>query len=416
MKVRQWIGIGVIAVILGLWVFIGLLFVWWNIREPPAFSADPALALSTWTAIAPGSSIKTQHNSNTDLIFFKGSFLLIHAQTLWHLEDKNGALLVQRSADAKNWEQIARITLPGTDVRDPKFAVIRGRLFLYFLPNKAFDPSPRTTYWSVSDDGVSWQQPREVEGIRIRQSVNGVKTIISAKGWNLWRPKTFDGKTWYVMASGRKADYGNGITVLLRSEDGVLWEEVSEVYTVFGNGEPELEFLADGRIIAVLRCGGMGTPGYEFGNATANTIIATAYPPYVEWSFGHSFITRLDGSTLFSVGDRVFAAGRNHLGPRKDLGSHLSVKRTAIYEVKRDRLVFICNLPSNGDTAYTGVVVRGDDVYVSYYTCPIDKEYPWIAGICFQPRTEIRMAKMSASGLASYAESIARPPAEKGGS
>ncbi len=402
MKIQRLVAISVVAIILSLWVFIGALFVWWNIREPPSFAADPRLELSTWTAIPPGNSLRTQHNSNTDLIYFRGSFLLVHAQTLWHLEDTNGALLVQRSEDAKSWQEIARITVPDTDVRDPKLAVIHGRLFLYFLPNERFDPSPRTTFWSVSDDGVAWQEPQELGGIRIRQTENGKKDFVPTKGWNLWRPKSQDGESWYVMASGSKPDYPNTVTVLLKSMDGIVWEEVSEVYTAYANGEPEMEFLPDGRIIAVLRCGGMGTPGYEFGNATANTIIATSVPPYQDWSYGHSFITRLDGSTLFTVGDRLFAAGRNHLGPRRDLGSHLSVKRTAIYEVKRDRLLFICNLPSNGDTAYTGVVVRGDDVFVSYYTCPIDREYPWIVGICFQPRTEIRMARLSASGLVSY--------------
>ncbi|HDP79272.1 MAG TPA: hypothetical protein ENN21_00350 [Spirochaetes bacterium] len=194
------------------------------------------------------------------------------------------------------------------------------------------------------------------------------------------------------------------ITVLLKSTDGVNWSEVSEVYTAFGNGEPAMEFMPDKSIIAVLRCGSLGTGGYEFGNATGNTIIAISKPPYREWSYAHSFITRLDGATLFPVRGRIFAAGRNHLGPRFDMGNHLAKKRTAIYEVKRDRLVHLFDLPSNGDTSYTGVVTRGDTVYVSYYTCPITKDYPWIAGICFLPKTDVRIAQFSAAGMLKLAD------------
>lgn len=209
---------------------------------------------------------------------------------------------------------------------------------------------------------------------------------VTQSGWNLWRPKTNNNKVWYVIASGKKplmlkpgqpvkTDVST-ITVLLSSADGTAWKEISEVYTAYGNGEPELEFLPDGSISATLRCGSLGTGGYEFGNPTGNTIIAMAQKPYKKWTYAHSFITRLDGATLFPINGRIFAAGRNHLGPRFDLGNHVAKKRTAIYEVLPDRLIHLFDLPSNGDTAYTGVVVKDGIVHVSYYTCPIEKDYP----------------------------------------
>ncbi len=387
-------------------LLVSILSIYWDIRTPPSFAVDPVLELDHWTAVPAGDDQRTQHNSNTDMIHYRGSFFLIHAQTMWHLEDKQGALVVQRSDDARNWEEVARITVPDTDVRDPKFAVIQGRLFLYFLPNEYFDPLPETTFWSVSDDGVTWREPEELVTVTSVQSVEGKPTKVTSGGWNLWRPKTRDGKTWYVVASGRKPMYGNTITILIKTRDGLNWEEVSEVYSRHGNGEPTMEFLPDGSIISTLRCGSLGTGGYQFGNPTGNTVIASSSPPYKQWSYAHSFITRLDGATLFPLNGRVFAVGRNHLGPRIDLGNHLATKRTSLYEVKRDGLVHLFDLPSNGDTAYTGVVKRGDDIYTSYYTPPINKEYPWIFAICFKPKTEIRIAKVSASGLLDYADSV----------
>ncbi len=400
----------ILKIIGGIFLFpvllVSILTIYWDLRAPPSFEAGPVLELDHWAAVPAADDQRKQHNSNTDMTYYRGAFFLIHAQTMWHLEDKKGALVVQKSDDAKNWEEVARITIPDTDVRDPKFAIIKGRLFLYFLPNLYFDPLPETTFWSVSDDGITWRQPQELVTVTSILRVNGEPQKVTSGGWCLWRPKTKDGKTWYVVASGRKPMYRNTITVLIKTQDGLNWEEVSEVYSRHGNGEPAMEFLPDGSIISTLRCGSLGTRGYQFGNPTGNTIIAVSSPPYKQWSYAHSFITRLDGATLFPLNGRIFAVGRNHLGPRIDLGNHLATKRTAFYEVKKDGLVHLFDLPSNGDTAYTGVVMRGDDIYTSYYTPPLNKDYPWILAICFKPKTEIRIAKVSASGLLKYADSV----------
>ena len=394
-------------------LLISVAAIYWDLRGPASFDADPVLKLEHWVAVPAGDDPAREHASNTDLIHYKGSFFLIHAQTKWHLEDKKGALVVQRSSDARDWEEVARITVPNTDVRDPKFAIINGRLFLYFLPNLSLDPDPRTTYWSVSDDGIEWRTPEELATVTTLQHVDGGTKRVTSAGWMLWRPKTRDGETWYVVAFGRKpmsefSGFRNQITILLKTRDGLNFEEVSEVYTAHGNGEPTLEFLPDGSIIATLRCSSLGTHGYLMGNPTSNTVIATSPAPYIEWSHAHSFITRLDGATLFPVGGRIFAVGRNHMGPRMDLGNHFSPKRTAFYEVEKDKLTHLFDLPSNGDTAYTGVAMRGDDIYSSYYTSPIDKEYPWIFAICYKTKTEIRIGKVSAAGLLRCADRVKR--------
>ncbi len=384
---------------------VSTLLIYWDLREPPSFAADPVLKLEHWTATSED-ELKKQHNSNTEMIYFNNSFILIHAQTKWHLEDKSGAFVVKTSPDAKTWTEVTRITLPDTDVRDPKFAIIKGQLFLYFLPNLSFDPLPHTTFWSVSDDGIHWKTPEELTTVTVLHTIGEETRRVTTGGWEFWRPKTRDGKTWYMVAFGKKPPSNASISILVKSTDGINWEEVSEVYTRHPTHEPTMEFLPDGSIISTLRCGSLGTAGYEFGNPTANTVIAVAKYPYKEWTYSYSFITRFDGATLFPVEDRIFATGRNHLGPRFDMGNHLGRKRTAFYEVKPDRLIHLFDLPSNGDTAYTGVVKKGDEIYTSYYTSPIEKDYPWIAGVCFFPKTDVRIAKVSASGLVQYADQV----------
>lgn len=403
-KSGKYVVVILFTLIITLVAVLGTMLIYWNIRLPPSYETDPVLQLETYTAIPTGNQLEKHHKSNTKLYYWKGNFYLTYQSSKWHLEDKNGELIIAKSPDASegSWEIVASIKGPGqNDVRDPLITEINGRLFFYFLPNFRFDPGPNTTYWTVSNDGETWIEPQELEVNVLYE--DGWKT---EAGWvfGRQRPLTEDNITWYVMASGRKNN--KRMTILLESTDGINWMEVSVVYDTYGSGEACMEFLPNGEFISTLRVSAMSSwTGYEFGTPHAGTIIATSYNNHRNWSHHADFQTRMDGATLFTLNNRsrIFVAGRNHLGPRIDIGNHVSRKRTAIYEVTKDHLIHLFDLPSNGDTAYTGVVVRGDDIFVSYYTCPINKDYPWIVGICIQTETEIRMAKFSASGLIQYA-------------
>ncbi len=406
-------------IILSPMVFFGSWLVFNQVRSPPEYSYDPILQFEDWTVAEAGNNRSEQHKSNTDMIFYNNSFYLIHAQTKWHLQDTKGALVILKSPDASagSWQEVAKITMPNTDVRDPKFADIGGRLFLYYLPNYNFDPGPNTTFYTYSDDGFqTFPTPMELEVNVTYSFSNGTKQHVLTAGWNLWRPKTPDNITWYVLASGRKygeiagtehdSDVANTITVLLKTTDGLNWNEVSEAYTRYGNGEACIDFLPNGEIISTFRVGSMGLPGYAFGTPHGATVIGITSENFTKWWFSSDFQTRFDGATLFTINNRTFAVGRNHLGPRDDMGNHFAKKRTAFYEVKNDRLVLLFDLPSNGDTAYTGVVVKDGSVYACYYTNLINKDYAWFVGLAFFPKTEIRMAKVSVTGLLAFADSI----------
>jgi hypothetical protein len=387
-----------------------------DLRPAPNYIYDPMLELTHWTVVDTGKDPAKNHNSNTDMIFYNNSFYLVFQQSKWHIQDTNGALVIQKSPDATlgSWEEVHRITLPNVDVRDPKFANISNRLFVYFLPNYRFDPAPNTTYYLYSDDSLTFSDPKELEVNVTYTYDTGTKENVTTAGWNLWRPKTNDTINWYVLASGRKytedpgsigdADVTGTMTILLKTQDGFNWTEVSEVYTTHGNGEACIEFLPSGELISTHRVGSMGLPGYAFGNPHGATVIGTSYNNFKNWSFAVEFQTRLDGSTLFSLNGRIFAVGRNHLGPRPDMGNHFAVKRTAFYEVKSDRLIHLFDLPSNGDTAYTGVVIKDGWVYASYYTNPINKNYAWFVGQIFLTKSNIRIARLNATGLIAFAD------------
>ena len=116
-------------------------------------------------------------------------------------------------------------------------------------------------------------------------------------------------------------------------------------------------------------------------------------------------MTRLDGPYLFSYRDRVYAAGRyepGYGGLLAQMGSILNRKRTALFLVEENRLVRLSDLPSAGDTSYEGLVMRGDEATISYYTSDITRDWPWIMGMVGP--SEIRMAEVNLPSLEALAK------------
>ncbi|MBN1346729.1 MAG: exo-alpha-sialidase [Phycisphaerae bacterium] len=354
------------AVVLAIVLALAALIAYWLVR-PNTAVVDPSLDIETWVAVSDG-----EHNSNTDLIHWKGYYYLIHASSPWHFASNECHLVLHRSLDARNWAEVATFKIRKQDIRDPKLAVVGDMLFLYVLKNKDLNPEPYTTAYATSASGVKWSELRDVE----------------PKGWLFWRPKTRDGCRWYVPAYW----WQHGKSILLTSTDGRSWKEVSTIYEGDRNDETDFEFLPDGRILCTAR---LEVSEDVLGDKDAATLIAVAKPPYKEWKRIKSHVTRLDGPCLFADAGRIYAVGRHNPeppGPGKYFGSILAKKRTALYEVTPDRLIHLSDLPSCGDTSYCGLVRRADDVIVSYYTNDVQTDPPWILGM-ISP-SEIRMARI----------------------
>jgi len=367
---------------LGWAIFASLILLAWFWLRPNRARVHPALAAETWDVVADG-----LHNSNTDLIHYRGQFLLVHAASPYHMGSSDCRLVVRRSVDARRWEKLAELRMPGEDIRDPKFALIAGKLFLYALPNRGFYALPYGTLYSTTETGEQWSafQPVVLEGTE-------------PEGWLFWRPKTQDQATWYVPAYWNR----HGRSILLRSTDGVRWSFVSEIWRGEGNDETDFEWLPDGRMLVTARL--EVTPDRMLGNRDASTLLATAAPPYQDWSYQKSRVTRLDGPALFAYQGRVYAVARYQAGPRgvfTQLGGTFSRKRTSLFLVEPERLVRLSDLPSAGDTSYAGVVLKDGALWASYYTSEIQRDYPWILGMILP--TQIRMAHVPLERLAGLA-------------
>jgi hypothetical protein len=364
-----------LILILGLTIF----FMW---IRPNRSEVNPEIIDSTWVAVSDG-----MHNSNTHMIDLNGQFWLVHANSPYHFATPKCKLMVWRSNDARTWTKVKEFRIPGEDIRDPKFAVINGRLMLYVLKSVRFEAEPYMTAFTCTDDGNTWA---------------GLKDLTEHNGWLFWNPKSADGKTWYVPVYW----YEHGKSALLKSTDGMKWEMVSIIHNCRDektgandrNDETDIEFMPDGRMIATMRMEGSDS---LFGDPKACTNIEVSSPPYTKWSEPVSdFTTRLDGPALFSYNGRIYAAGRFNPykpGPVNYFGSIFAKKRTSLFLVTEKGLVRLTDFPSAGDTSYNGVVLRDGFAYISYYTSNIKRDWPWLMGMV--SASDIRIAKVNLAGL-----------------
>ncbi len=387
---------GLLLGIIFFLVLAGSLFLWWAVR-PSTYQVNDRLEFSSWVAVTNG-----RHNANTDLIYWNGYYYFIYANQPGNQGSSSTFLSLNRGTDMRTWTNIKNFSVPGEDIRDPKFAPINGQLFIYYLKNKGFIADPYTTSFVNSSDGSTWSEPRDVPG---------------QDGWLFWRPKSDDNITWYTTGYW----YEKGQCILLNTTDGVNWTKVSQVTDASmtpGNDEDELIILNDKRILITLRV--EVQKDSVFGDVNAGTGLAIAAPPYTSWNYTLEKVTRLDGPNLFKLNDtsnvtHYFALGR--FQPDVDTmltgtGSVFSRKRTSLFEFTglsgTPSMRYISDLPSTGDTAYGGVITEGERIYMSYYTCDTSKDYAWVLGMLLP--SDIIMVNMSIASLFDAAANPLSPP------
>lgn len=314
-----------------------------------------------------------RHNAFTDLILFEEVFYLVHISSPSHFANRKSCVKVLCSKDFQNWEEIACLKSDGTDIRDPKICAIKGRLFIYALRNDSFDPKPNGTVYSSSSNGKDWSAFEKID----------------LEGWLLGRPKSNDNLIWIAPAHKKTFDSA----ALLRSQDGVHWQICSTVSERKGLDETAIEWLTKDSLIALSRYEPVGG---LFGSDQDGTLVHQSRRPYEKWDLiAENHALRMDSPNLFACGERIFALGR--FQPAGALffqkqGSVFARKRTALFLIEAGKIRHLLDLPSAGDTAYAGVVVRGNDLFISYYSSPVKKDYPWIVGMLW--KTGIHTARI----------------------
>jgi hypothetical protein len=84
------------AIVIGVPVLLlCIVITCWYFR-PNRAEVNPKLDPEVWTVVSDG-----EHNSNTDLIYFRGGFFLVHASSPYHMGTAKSKLVIRRSPDAR---------------------------------------------------------------------------------------------------------------------------------------------------------------------------------------------------------------------------------------------------------------------------------------------------------------------------
>jgi len=187
-----------------------------------------------------------------------------------------------------------------------------------------------------SSDGVNFS---EIERINIDGKPGKTDWI--------WRVTWHDGV-------GYGVDYGsegkNRFLRLVSTTDGVNFRTISNLEVPGFPNESTIRFTPEGKMAIMVRRDDAEGMGYW----------AVSPAPYTEWKW-RKMEMRLGGQDFLFYNDVILASTRSYYIP--------SWCKTIIMKGNESgRFEEVMVLPSGGDTSYPGLLIEGDELWVSYYS------------------------------------------------
>ena len=299
---------------------------------------------------------RAPHSAFTDLVEFNGKLYCTFREGAGHVPGKegtNGTIRVIASDDGQNWRSVALLAEDHVDLRDPKLSVTPdGRLMLliggsYYEGEKL---GVRHTRVSFSDKaGTRFSAPKPVVvDAKIRTDAD----------W-LWRVTWHRGVGYGVIYQSGGDEFK---AQLVSTRDGLNYQLVTTFDITGRPNETTLRFTAEGEMIAWVRR----------ERDSQNGFIGTSRAPYKDWTWKEQNV-RVGGPTFAVLPNgKLVGVSRGYLPDRK--------ANTFVAWLSRDGAVKpIVTLPSSGDTSYAGMVLRDNQLLVSYYASHEGKSAIYLA-------------------------------------
>ena len=232
------------------------------------------------------------------------------------------------------------------DLRDPKFSYDGSRLLLT-TDTKSFPECGKlvtkmVTYFSTT--GLSWSAGNSH----------------GKPGWWLWN-NTFYNSEAYGFAYNRQA---NSVSLYKGDPTRSMHVHKEEAFCLDKQGkgypnESTILFDDDGNASVFLRRDA-DTFSAQFG---------TSRPPYTKWQW-HDLGTYIGGPAAVALSENLYIVAGRHV----DWGSHQFTTRVWLFDSVTKIFTELKTLPSGGDTSYPGLVIEGDNLYISYYSSHVDNQ------------------------------------------
>jgi hypothetical protein len=274
------------------------------------------------------------HNAFTDLVRFQDRWFCVFREGQGHVSP-DGALRVITSVDGETWESAALITSDNSDLRDAKITVTPdGQLML--CGAEALHDKSQNTHQSLawfSSDGRNWSE----------------KHAIGDPDFWLWRVTWHKGTAYGI-------GYGCGDDKSIRlysSSDGKQFETLVERLHDVGYPNETSIVFADDTAYCLLRRDGRA-------NEPNTGLLGISQAPFTDWEW-KDLGTQIGGPHMVRLPDGRFVAA---------VRLYDKQVRTSLCWVdpQAGKLTEFLALPSGGDTSYAGLVLHGDELWVSYYS------------------------------------------------
>jgi hypothetical protein len=345
--------------------------------SPPSFVVpSPAL---------PPGVVPDASNNNVALGFHEGRLFFAWRTGPTHFASTATRMYVVSSRDlGQSWDFELEIAM-GCDVREPSLISCGGTLVFHFFSGGtntlAFEP--QHVWQCVRIGPAQWTAP----------------AMVLDPGEIPWDVKVRGGRAWMTSYIGNHYRTGpSEIDVRFRSSiDGIQWTPVDPVhFAIYQGGLSEVAFEFDeaGALWAIGR--------NEDGDQTGwGAQFATASPGGIGWAWApQSDPERYDSPRMIRHGTDLYLIARRDIGgPYAKASPSLPIdaqryynmaayslrpKRTALYSIDRAnrKVVWILDLPSNGDTAFPAVArLDAHTFLVANYTSPLgNPDRTWIDG------------------------------------
>ncbi|MEZ4247844.1 MAG: hypothetical protein R3B99_06365 [Polyangiales bacterium] len=361
--------------------------------EPSSEPGRHTVTIESSRAVVPSAGLPAEtvpdvSNNNVDVVRHDGRVYLAWRTGPYHFASADVVMHVVSSEDEITWTHETTIDLD-TDVREPRFLSLDGKLFLYFAvlgTNRyAFEPMGIRRIERV---GGTWGEHEAVDGMT---------------GYVVWRTKVERGTAYMTSYLGGEHIYlfdGEPLFVELRTTtDGLTWTPLSPssapaqswIYTG-GGSETDFAIADDGSLFGVIR----NEAGDESG--WGSLVCRAPAGDLAAWSCRHD-PRKYDSPLMFWHDGEAYLIARRNVSPtgHYDLGMPRGgadsttilyqldyvdrPKRCALwrYVQDEDRMAWILDLPSKGDTCFPARIAgeREDEVIVYDYSS--DPEGPDLA-------------------------------------
>jgi hypothetical protein len=381
--------IGTLAVVAGL-------LLWFRRAPGPAPIAEPGrhtVRVESTRRIVPGPGLPPEAapmaaNNNLDAVRHSdGRVYLAFRTAPHHFANPETRIVVLSSADEEAWRFEVAYQL-GTDLREPRLLSLGDPLFLY-VSKLGADPlafEPQGMFFAERAPGGDWSPLEPLGsgaymGWRVRKIGDVPVMLVYDGGADIY--------------SGRRPDIK---VELWKSADGRHWEPYDAARPVVyrgGGSEADFALGPDGTLFGVIRneAGDASGWGAQVCRAPAGDLANWSCRPDRK---------KYDSPFAFAHDGEVYVVARRNLGGNGDydlghgpgrllrtiwnqVNYSLTPKRCALwrYVQAEDRLAFVLDLPSRGDTCFPAVL-EGDapgEIIVYDYSSPLDgPDLPWIRG------------------------------------